>query len=67
LDYFRKDPKAYAAFRSKVEKMVNAAALITLYGSPIQQQFQVVNREAMMKKLEKKPEIMEALEPKWPP
>ena len=47
--------------------MVNAAALITLHGSPLQERFQGVNREAMKKKLEKKPEIMEALEPSWPP
>lgn len=47
--------------------MVNAAALITLQGSPLQQNFQKINREAMAKKLAKKPEIMEALEPKWPP
>src|SRR5258706_9574275 len=57
----------YHEWRSKVEKIVNAAALITLQGSPIQQKFMQINREAMTKKLEKKPEIMEALEPKWPP
>jgi len=47
--------------------MVNAAALVTLNGSPLQQQFQKINREAMAKKLAKKPEIMTALEPHWPP
>lgn len=67
LDRFRRDPQTYAAFRSKIEKLVNAAALVTLHGSPIQREFQNVNREAMAKKLAKKPEIMEALEPKWPP
>jgi len=33
----------------------------------MQKDFMVINREAMAKKLEKKPEIMEALEPNWPP
>ncbi|KAG9665052.1 FAD/NAD(P)-binding domain-containing protein, partial [Aureobasidium melanogenum] len=67
LDSFRDNPEAYAKFRSKVEKMVNAAALVTLHGSPLQQNFQAINREAMANKLAKKPEIMRVLEPSWPP
>lgn len=47
--------------------MVNAAALVTLQGSPIQQNFQAINRKAMADKLAKKPEIMRVLEPSWPP
>jgi hypothetical protein len=67
LDAFRTDPKAYSVFRAKIEKIVNSAALVTLYGTPIQKEFMEVNREAMRKKLEKKPEVMEALQPDWPP
>ncbi|KIW17966.1 hypothetical protein PV08_05161 [Exophiala spinifera] len=67
LDLFKRDPQAYKAFRSKIEIMVNAAALVTLFGTSAQKQFKEVNREAMRKKLEKKPEVMEALEPNWPP
>jgi hypothetical protein len=67
LERFKNDPKAYHAFRAKIEKLVNSAALITLYGSPLQKHFTAINRAAMVEKLERKPEIMEALEPDWPP
>ena len=67
LEMFRANPASYHDWRKKIEKSVNGAALITIFGTPTQQQFQIINREAMKKKLEKKPEIMEALEPKWPP
>ncbi|OQU93638.1 hypothetical protein CLAIMM_00120 [Cladophialophora immunda] len=67
LETFKKDPKTYLAWRHKVEKTVNGAALITIFGTPTQKEFQLINHEAMKKKLEKKPEIMEALEPSWPP
>lgn len=67
LDMFKKDPSTYHAWRHKIEKTVNGAALITIFGTPTQKEFQLVNHEAMRKKLAKKPEIMEALEPSWPP
>ncbi|OAG37828.1 hypothetical protein AYO21_07934 [Fonsecaea monophora] len=67
LELFRKDPQAYLEWRTKIEKMVNAAALITLHDSPVQKEFMTINREAMANKLAKKPHIMEALEPNWPP
>lgn len=54
-------------YRHKIEKSVNEASTITFYGTPQQQAFQRINREAMAKKLEKKPHIMEALEPSFPP
>jgi len=40
---------------------------VTIFGTPFQQQFAAINKEAMAKKLEKKPEIMKAMEPQWPP
>jgi cation diffusion facilitator CzcD-associated flavoprotein CzcO len=46
---------------------VNGAALITIFGSTTQKDFQKTNHDAMRRKLEKRPDIMEALEPKWPP
>lgn len=54
-------------FRHKIEKTVNEASLITIFGTETQQAFQLINREAMAKKLAKKPEIMKALEPTFPP
>ncbi|GAB7356257.1 hypothetical protein MBLNU459_g7069t2 [Dothideomycetes sp. NU459] len=62
-----KDPAKYLAFRHKIERTVNEASLITIFGTPSQQNFQLINRDAMSKKLAKKPEIMEALEPSFPP
>ncbi|KAF2494389.1 cyclohexanone monooxygenase [Lophium mytilinum] len=67
LEKWRKDPKEYLAYRHHIEAMVNEASLITLFGTPSQKEFQIINREAMAKKLEKKPEIMAALEPAFPP
>lgn len=55
------------AWRAKIEKLVNAAASVTILDTPDQTRFFQINREAMAKKLAKKPEIMEALEPNWPP
>ena len=62
-----KDPKQYLKFRHKIEKTVNEASTITLFGTEPQQKFMTINREAMAKKLVKKPEIMKALEPSFPP
>lgn len=62
-----KDPKAYLEWRHKIERSVNEASLITIFGTPSQQNFQLINREAMSMKLAKKPEIMKALEPSFPP
>ncbi|KAL6231968.1 hypothetical protein BDW75DRAFT_247546 [Aspergillus navahoensis] len=67
LEKWKNDPSIYHAWRHKIEKSVNGAALITIFGSPTQKDFQKINHDAMRKKLAKKPEIMEALEPKWPP
>lgn len=67
LDYWKAHPEEYHAWRHKIEKSVNGAALITLFGSTTQQNFQKINQDAMREKLAKKPEIMEAMEPKWPP
>lgn len=67
LELWKKDPKAYMDFRHRIEETVNTSALITIFGTPNQQEFHLVNQEAMRKKLEKKPEIMEALQPDWPP
>ncbi|KAI9743683.1 MAG: hypothetical protein M1818_002999 [Claussenomyces sp. TS43310] len=66
LDKF-KDPKEYMEFRKKIERSVNESSLITIFGTQTQQDFQVINHDAMKKKLEKKPEIMAALEPSFPP
>lgn len=66
LDKF-KDLKEYMKYRHKIEKVVNEASLITIFGTPSQQEFQIINRDAMAKKLDKKPEIMKALEPSFPP
>ena len=54
-------------FRHKIERTVNEASLITIFGTETQQAFQLINREAMRKKLAKKPQIMKALEPTFPP
>lgn len=62
-----KDLKEYMEFRHKIEKTVNEASLITIFGTETQKSFQLINRDAMAKKLAKKPEIMEALEPTFPP
>ncbi|KAJ5924897.1 hypothetical protein N7454_007536 [Penicillium verhagenii] len=67
LRQWKEDPSTYHAWRHKIEKTVNGAALITLFGSAPQQDFQKINHDAMKEKLSKKPEIMEALEPAWPP
>jgi len=67
LQRFRDDPTAYMAWRAKIEKLVNAAADITVLDTSAQKEFFTINREAMAKKLAKKPEVMDALEPSWPP
>jgi cation diffusion facilitator CzcD-associated flavoprotein CzcO len=67
LEKWAKDPSLYHAWRHKIEKTVNGAALITIFGTSLQKEFQSINQAAMKKKLEKKPEIMEAMEPSWPP
>lgn len=67
LALWKKDPKAYMEFRHRIEETVNTSALITIFGTPNQKEFQLVNQEAMRKKLESKPDIMNALEPSWPP
>lgn len=67
LEKWAKDPSLYHAWRHKIEKTVNGAALITIFGTSLQKEFQSINQAAMKKKLEKKPEIMEAMEPAWPP
>ncbi|KAJ5772709.1 hypothetical protein N7520_003238 [Penicillium odoratum] len=65
LKKWKNDPSTYHAWRHKIEKTVNGAALITIFSTETQQGFQQMNQEAMRNKLEKKPEIMEALDPKW--
>ena len=67
LAHWKKHPEDYLKYRHKIEKSVNGAALITVFGTPTQNEFKLINQEAMRKKLLKKPEIMEALEPNWPP
>jgi hypothetical protein len=62
-----KDLKKYMEYRHKIERSVNEASLITIFGTETQKNFQLINRDAMAKKLEKKPEIMKALEPNFPP
>lgn len=54
-------------YRHQIEKYVNEASTITLFGTEPQQKFMAINKEAMAKKLAKKPEIMKALEPSFPP
>src|ERR1700761_5836671 len=54
-------------YRHKIERSVNEASLITIFGTETQKNFQLINRETMAKKLAKKPEIMKALEPNFPP
>lgn len=67
LAEWKKNPAKYLEYRHRIERLVNGAALITIFGTPTQNEFKLINQEAMRKKLEKKPEIMEALEPNWPP
>jgi cation diffusion facilitator CzcD-associated flavoprotein CzcO len=67
LAHWKEHPEDYLKYRHKIEKSVNGAALITVFGTPTQNEFKLINQEAMRKKLLKKPEIMEALEPNWPP
>jgi hypothetical protein len=67
LAEWMENPAKYLEYRHKIERSVNGSALITVFGTPTQNEFKLINQEAMRKKLEKKPEIMEALEPNWPP
>ncbi|QKX62741.1 uncharacterized protein TRUGW13939_09903, partial [Talaromyces rugulosus] len=67
LEKFRNDPNAYLEFRCAAEDALNSAPDFIWNGSETQKQAEELFEKIMKSRLEKKPEVYEALKPSYPP
>lgn len=63
---FKEDPQHYEKFRKIIEADANSAHGLTIQGTPLQNGARQAFTDEMRRRLAKKPEIMEALEPDFP-
>jgi cation diffusion facilitator CzcD-associated flavoprotein CzcO len=63
---FSENPQEYLQYRHQVEDFVNSAQLIHWVGSDMNKTFAAATEESMARRLASKPEIFEALRPKYP-
>lgn len=64
---FAEDPQKYKEYRHMVEGVMNKSQLSTFLGTDAQKQLWIEADAFMKRKLEKKPEIYQALIPTFPP
>lgn len=63
---FAQHPSRYLEYRHQIENYVNGAQLIHWVGSEMNKTFSAATKESMARRLAKKPEIFEALRPRYP-